>query len=358
MRGKRDVEVPDEDVDGLIPACAGKTETQAYIQRITAAHPRVCGENKYSGNTSGRPHGSSPRVRGKLSGVPAEYRTDGLIPACAGKTSEAEGCRRPSTAHPRVCGENFFNQCSNALSRGSSPRVRGKPGCARALIERDGLIPACAGKTRIRAHRSQQRRAHPRVCGENSPLTLSVLQTEGSSPRVRGKQNVGIWESSGAGLIPACAGKTVPIQSPSLSPPAHPRVCGENMVISWRLLSLRGSSPRVRGKPLRCGSGTGSRRLIPACAGKTRYELACTHENGAHPRVCGENFSRGATVTAPPGSSPRVRGKRTLGTNGNHEGGLIPACAGKTRSARRSFYHGTAHPRVCGENRRSETRCY
>ena len=98
----------------LIPACAGKTCGRA---------PRH------------RPHhGSSPRVRGKpvfRSGQSAER---GLIPACAGKTVCDCGYRELCTAHPRVCGENPHPGDDQRGIPGSSPRVRGKPTGLRIAI--------------------------------------------------------------------------------------------------------------------------------------------------------------------------------------------------------------------------------
>ena len=60
-------------------------------------------------------------------------------------------------------------------------------------------------------------------------------------------------------------------------------------------LQLAGSSPRVRGKRVGddvVGFGAG---LIPACAGKTRKQLAPVRLERAHPRVCGENTPRART---------------------------------------------------------------
>ena len=71
-----------------------------------------------------------------------------------------------------------------------------------------GLIPACAGKTRKTTRVHHVRRAHPRVCGENSCEPVKGGVYGGSSPRVRGKQH-GVDAIRGPrGLIPACAGKT------------------------------------------------------------------------------------------------------------------------------------------------------
>ena len=53
---------------------------------LAKAHPRVCGENRERGRDVDFAHGSSPRVRGKLSKAHRPGLTPGLIPACAGKT--------------------------------------------------------------------------------------------------------------------------------------------------------------------------------------------------------------------------------------------------------------------------------
>ena len=90
--------------------------------------------------------------------------------------------------------------------------------------------------------------------------------------------------------------------------------------------------------------------LIPACAGKTYRGLEVIWEMWAHPRVCGENGHVGIYVGNDTGSSPRVRGKRMRCAQAECERGLIPACAGKTAGRLHSQRGYAAHPRVCGEN--------
>ena len=70
----------------------------------------------------------------------------------------------------------------------------------------------------------------------------------GSSPRVRGKHLDPAHHLRGAGLIPACAGKTCKRVNAGILDKAHPRVCGENLDNAADNLSRAGSSPRVRGK--------------------------------------------------------------------------------------------------------------
>ena len=71
---------------------------------------------------------------------------------------------------------------------------------------------------------------------------------------MRGKRrfncfNVIIW-----GLIPAHAGKTTEASPEAANRPAHPRACGENVLMNEATAHMRGSSPRMRGKQARaCG---------------------------------------------------------------------------------------------------------
>ena len=92
-----------------------------------------------------------------------------------------------------------------------------------------------------------------------------------------------------------------------------------------------GSSPRVRGKLPDVTENVFNGGLIPACAGKTGLQFVVHFVPTAHPRVCGENLEWLEGVTDMPGSSPRVRGKPGARRRGLRIRRLIPACAGKTQ---------------------------
>ena len=212
-------------------------------------------------------------------------------------------------AHPRVCGENFIPRSEWPEEMGSSPRVRGKHAGVGDVRRFLGLIPACAGKTCVFAGRASRDRAHPRVCGENSGIRCAPETTLGSSPRVRGKPIRRAANQPIRGLIPACAGKTISSLGFISVFPAHPRVCGENVGEYGGGVVGEGSSPRVRGKQLPENRTHWNPGLIPACAGKTQFSRRDIIRKWAHPRVCGENgFIRLAPAVLA-GSSPRVRGK-------------------------------------------------
>ena len=219
------------------------------------------------------PFGSSPRVRGKPLPLDAGGLRFRLIPACAGKTGARPRAPANAGAHPRVCGENVFDIEDTWEQAGSSPRVRGKRATRPRTAWCGALIPACAGKTLTVIEWSGAHEAHPRVCGENLILPDDLGRVKGSSPRVRGKRHLVLDLDADLGLIPACAGKTTDYFA--------------NGGVEY------GSSPRVRGKPARLRGATKWTRLIPACAGKTPPSAPASTSSPAHPRVCGENSSDG-----------------------------------------------------------------
>ena len=212
-------------------------------------------------------------------------------------------------AHPRVGGENAGPIDAKSSARGSSPRGRGKRRRPRHRAHPRGLIPAWAGKTLSAPKPSTACAAHPRVGGENAPPSMAIRLGWGSSPRGRGKP----WGPSSPAqqprLIPAWAGKT-----PGYSPgkdiyQAHPRVGGENTVRRRRPIHEGGSSPRGRGKLGDAGADGVERGLIPAWAGKTRTAACRSCPWWAHPRVGGENAPNRVPSSWYSGSSPRGRGK-------------------------------------------------
>ena len=89
------------------------------------------------------------------------------MPTHAGKTRACRVCANLNEAHPRSRGENLYMPRVNFSTPGSSPLTRGKLRVARTGQVVDGLIPAHAGKTRMRADGGRALMAHPRSRGEN-----------------------------------------------------------------------------------------------------------------------------------------------------------------------------------------------
>ena len=107
----------------------------------------------------------------------------------------------------------------------------------------------------------------------------------------------------------------------------------------------------MRGKRIPVSVEIIPRGLIPAYAGKTLKIWLQLSKPGAHPRVCGENRRSRNRRSERAGSSPRMRGKPSKGGGDHIHIGLIPAYAGKTFLRKTVQGLSWAHPRVCGENR-------
>ncbi len=152
------------------------------------------------------------------------------------------------------------------------------------------------------------------------------------------------------GFIPACAGSTPRRCCSPAGPWAHPRVRGEHQVEVVPDHLVGGSSPRARGAHGGIGTEQSPHGLIPACAGSTRSGSHRAVSQRAHPRVRGEHPSRMSRDTPGRGSSPRARGARRRRRPVRLRPGLIPACAGSTAWRVRSSSGWWAHPRVRGED--------
>ena len=187
-RGKHSDAQMRVDLEGLIPAHAGKTVVWGDSCPRMRAHPRSRGENVAKGVARALGEGSSPLTRGKLRGV-AQMRSS-------------------VTAHPRSRGENPRSNASPALMGGSSPLTRGKQALAASATPGTRLIPAHAGKTAGSARRRAGDRAHPRSRGENPAHLSKPARPGGSSPLTRGKRSPVYPAGHARGLIPAHAGKT------------------------------------------------------------------------------------------------------------------------------------------------------
>ena len=132
----------------------------------------------------------------------------------------------------------------------------------------------------------------------------------------------------------------------------HPRACGEKTEEQKERAEYLGSPPRVRGKAEWRRSANHNRGITPACAGKSRNRCEKVQRGRDHPRVCGEKPRPDWRQPMGKGSPPRVRGK--VGHIGLFRAitGITPACAGK--SSLTLLWSGPLrdHPRACGEKKK------
>ena len=178
------------------------------------------------------------------------------------------------------------------------------------------------------------------------------MAASGSSPRMRGKPLRHHPKRPPLRIIPAHAGQTVRCRRRCRWRSDHPRACGANGQIVDGVHCCSGSSPRMRGKPSARGMGSAHTRIIPAHAGQTQSRPHPRHPATDHPRACGANNHGRFQITHRTGSSPRMRGKRGFRHLRKDTVRIIPAHAGQTPLVLPTVPLGTDHPRACGANPR------
>ena len=170
--------------------------------------------------------------------------------------------------YPRVCGGSVNSSAVREIHLGLSPRVRGKRSDIDLEVVEARSIPACAGEATISSRCSRERGVYPRVCGGSMVKSDSVKTIRGLSPRVRGKLRQDDHIGGGGRSIPACAGEAFIRLSPVSGWGVYPRVCGGSLLCGGVAAASRGLSPRVRGKRVGAGVNRHNVRSIPACAGE------------------------------------------------------------------------------------------
>lgn len=133
---------------------------------------------------------------------------------------------------------------------GSPPCMRGKDHQTFQLVLRDGITPACAGKSRPCVVHVCRTEDHPRVCGEKALSTFSSLKNSGSPPHVRGKVQTE--------FCMIVIGKD------------HPRVCGEKWPQNIHEYHRLGITPAYAGKRLKR-----SRSTVPPVAIVPLFPSVC-----------------------------------------------------------------------------------
>ena len=227
------------------------------------------GEHDFSKIAFPETGGSSPHARGALESRPRARGRPGIIPACAGSTRIPSGTCRAARDHPRMRGEHRANRGPRAIDPGSSPHARGAPLSWDDLKTELGIIPACAGSTRVWGIGYQDIWDHPRMRGEHMRCRLMSGVYAGSSPHARGAPPSHEGAISLSGIIPACAGSTAYARSSRRPSRDHPRMRGEHSKRARVAPSTLGSSPHARGAHQPSPCHLLSLRIIPACAGST-----------------------------------------------------------------------------------------
>ena len=215
---------------------------------VDGDHLRVCGADYPNIASELWFDGSSPRVRSRHSEERHQVYGERIISACAEQTECFQYCRPETWDHLRVCGADPFGPFVHRLLRGSSPRVRSRPGGTGRADVRWWIISACAEQTNAAASASAAETDHLRVCGADSDQVDSLIDSLGSSPRVRSRLPQAFGLPQILGIISACAEQTSCPAADRSARRDHLRVCGADIRSIGLDIRLVGSSPRVRSR--------------------------------------------------------------------------------------------------------------
>ena len=230
MRGKVTILSIPTMLRRITPAYAGKSRSVEVWNMLNQDHPRLCGEKKNLRLAPTTAIGSPPPMRGK---GPDKRRTalvQGITPAYAGKSNAGTSAINNRKDHPRLCGEKISWIISGMLMSGSPPPMRGKVHDTADKAKELGITPAYAGKSFAEWIDEQGEEDHPRLCGEKYPTAVSQV--------------------AGSRITPAYAGKRGQAQGAVRRQRDHPRLCGEKHGATWQSLTRPGSPPPMRGKVL------------------------------------------------------------------------------------------------------------
>ena len=256
-----------------------------------------------------------------------------------------------SQDHPRIRGEHRPRGPSRKSACGSSPHTRGAPPDGKGKHAHRRIIPAYAGSTTPSSTGSTTSPDHPRIRGDDPPISGRAGSRTGSSPHTRGARQVFPRGCRRLGIIPAYAGSTLASAPLVATEEDHPRIRGEHGPPRSISTSQTGSSPHTRGARKTPASIRPSPGIIPAYAGSTGPRPPARRTSTDHPRIRGEHSRRSKDVLPTSGSSPHTRGARRIPPRFDGRGGIIPAYAGSTQGLASGLRACRDHPRIRGEHR-------
>ena len=191
---------------------------------------------------------------------------------------------------------------------------------------------------------------HPRVCGEDCVMSALLSAETETPPRMRGRHFKAYARGHRSGNTPAYAGKTFGFAGAPELQKKHPRVCGEDSINSGFHRIFRETPPRMRGRRRFVKEKCFRKGNTPAYAGKTYEIWDELQKSEKHPRVCGEDSMPYQSMKICSETPPRMRGRLYALYQLVMRNRNTPAYAGKTRHCWCRTSASGKHPRVCGED--------
>ena len=186
--------------------------------------------------------------------------------------------------------------------------------------------------------------------GEDANIQVKQALEDGSPPHARGRRQWGYNLSTTRRITPACAGKTTSRSWTARRCWDHPRMRGEDVRHQEHRRVFQGSPPHARGRRGQVHLSCREQGITPACAGKTFGIKNIDGYSKDHPRMRGEDISMIEYGYVANGSPPHARGRLEAGHGHLDELGITPACAGKTATRPTCSSTRRDHPRMRGED--------
>ena len=105
--------------------------------------------------------------------------------------------------------------------------MRGKVAVLALFVVILRITPAYAGKSSRLEETPADAEDHPRLCGEKRAAVVDIVETLGSPPPMRGKDELVPFTPPWCGITPAYAGKRPRTEGAHPRYRDHPRLCGE-----------------------------------------------------------------------------------------------------------------------------------
>ena len=166
-------------------------------------------------------------------------------------------------------GEQGIRKCIRRNRAGSPPLARGTALFSRSVYPDYGITPACAGNRVLYHVNRVVSWDHPRLRGEQEFDNVLLTDAEGSPPLARGTVYSTSTDFSGHRITPACAGNSPCKLHHTTSLWDHPRLRGEQYISSRLTAARSGSPPLARGTDQQLQVSGRVYGITPACAGNS-----------------------------------------------------------------------------------------
>ena len=176
------------------------------------------------------------------------------------------------------------------------------------------------------------------------------LGIKGTPPRVWGKPTDKQPLRGIARYTPTRVGKTCSLVRWWRILKVHPHACGENSVKQRHPVGFIGTPPRVWGKRPGGKPRVALCRYTPTRVGKTQWSAHSRLSYRVHPHACGENLFFLISFTTATGTPPRVWGKLIQPNPRVRWSRYTPTRVGKTLHPDKLDQPDQVHPHACGEN--------